>query len=553
MSRSLAPLAGAAFGVFVPVPLAAPGGVLVGSEAGGPERIDPLLVAAQPVHIGEAVPAFGADFYDRVYYSWLVQDLGNVIGEQAITLYVWNAFRRAELLNGITATGADGVTLSGGPPLPYAYPPMRQVAYTMTVTTEGPATLDATFAFDWQTTDAVARVIGSRITAWSFLPDWSGGVLERLEWKTDVLRTYDGREQRRALRLAPRKGWEFDCFIDGADRRYAESVLFGWGARVWALPSWPDGQALASPVALGAVSIAVDTTTRDFAADSLVLLLGGTRSFEVAEVQAVAPGAVTLKRGLSSAWPAGTAIYPARAARIRGGAAATRWNHDGQAMRLAFDVVEPVDYTADAGATTYRGYPVMTRRPEWDGGAPEIELERKLSSFDNMTGPPIFEDEAGIPLVVHRLRWRLPSRADVDAWRRLAYALRGRQGAIWLPTWADDLQVVALIEQTATAIDVAHVDYTRMVSSATGRRDLRIELTDGTVYHRRVTGSAQLSATTERLVIDQALGRTVPAAEVAQVSFMALVRAEADQTELAYWTGDVVDVAATLRGFQHDV
>jgi hypothetical protein len=222
-------------------------------------------------------------------------------------------------------------------------------------------------------------------------------------------------------------------------------------------------------------------------------------------------------------------------------------------MRLAFDVVGPVDSPANAGAATYRGHPILTRRPEWDGAAPDMDLERKLAQLDSLVGVRVVEDEAGIPLQVQRLRWRLPSRADVASWRALAYALRGRQGAIWLPTWADDLAVAATIEETATAIDVAHCDYARMVGMGTGRRDIRIELTDGTVFYRRVTSAAQLSASVERLVIDSALGRTVTPAQVAQVCFMALVRQDADQVEIAYWTGDVADVAAVMRGFQHDI
>jgi hypothetical protein len=525
----------------------------VSLSTAGPTVNRAAATPAQPAYLGGAVGTFGGDFYDRVHYSWLVTDLGNVIGLQSVTLYVWNAYRRSEVLNQISGAGTDGVSLSSPVSTPYPFRPLQELAFTFTVGVDGPATLDATYTFDWQTVDATVRLTGSRITAWSFLPDWTAGVLERLEWRTDVLPSFDGREQRRALRIAPRQSLEFDAVVLDADQRYAEAVIYGWGARTWALPIWPDGQALAVAVAAGAMSVPLDTSTRAFQAGGLLMLMTGTRTFEVVEVDSVTGSVVLLKRPLSASWPAtATTVYPARPARIKGSATMQRWTSGVSGMRLAFDVVETVIGTADAGTATHRGYPVLATRPNW-AGAPELDYSRKLAELDNAIGPPVYDDEAGIPLPRYSLRYTAMTRAEVDGWRRLAYALRGRHGSIWMPTWADDLRVVAPIDDLDAAISFEHVDHVKFVGLGTGRRDIRIELTDGAVYYRRITSAAVISPTVERMTIDAALGRDIAVADVALVSFMALVRLDADQIELAYWTGDVADVAVSFRGFQHDV
>lgn len=556
MSANLAPINGADEFTMTPAPFASPwasGAVvpLVIFDSG--VRSDPgVLDVAEDVHAGYTVPTFGDDFFDRVHYSWIRQDLGNVISQQTIALSVWNAFRRAERLNAFTPDNDEGIDVTGLPSLPTSFPALKEITITFGVGTDGPPTIDASFAFDWQTADATVYITGSRITAWSFVPDWTNGIVERMSWKTDVLQSYDMREQRRALRIAPRKTIEFEAFFTAAERRYAETLIWGWGARNWALPIWYDGQELSASLPLGSTSISIDTATRDYAAGSLAMLIGDAFNYETLEVESVSSGSITLARPTSVTWPAGTRVYPARTARMPDRATIPRWSGDASGLRVGFSLMEPVDYTASGGATTYRGYPVIDRRPNWVGGL-SIDLQRKLAELDNLVGIQEFDDESGLPSSVQSVRWTLTSREELDAVRQLLYALRGRQGAGWMPTWTIDMIVTAAIDTSATAIDIEFMAYTNQINVATGRRDIRIELANGTVFHRRITGASQLSATTERLTIDTPLGQTVQPSEIAQVSFMALKRLDSDDVDIAYWTGSIAEVAVAMRSFQHDV
>src|SRR5690606_33710663 len=86
----------------------------------------------------------------------------------------------------------------------------------------------------------------------------------------------------------------------------------------------------------------------------------------------------------------------------------------------------------------YRGYPVMEFKPNWRD-APEIDYARKLVMRSFGTGKDEVEDEAEIPLPVHSFRWTCLTREDVLQFRKWLYARRGRQKAVWLPTFADDL------------------------------------------------------------------------------------------------------------------
>lgn len=502
---------------------------------------------------GSAVQAFGADFYDRLHITETTLTLGNVVGLQQRDISIWNAYRRTRVLSAVTVTGAGDVELSGGPgALPYPLGALAETTYTLTVPSSGSPTIDTTITWGADPYDLVLRVTGTRVTAWAFVPDWSSPIVERVEWRTDVIQSYDGSEQRSALRLAPRQSWEFAVFFEGTARRYAEAVIWGNGARTWALPIWPDGVELLAELPSGSAEVMADTAGRAFTADGLALLMIDERTAETLEVQAVQADRLVLKRPTSRAWPAGTRLLPARVAHLMDAPRLSRWSGQASMGTMRFDVVGPVEHAADAGSATHRGIPVLERRPNWVE-APDMELSRKLAEIDNLIGLPVRIDEAAMPLPAQRMRWLHSTRADLGAFRSLAYALRGRQGAVWVPTWCDDLVPAAIIGSSDLAIDVEACGYTAHLYGQPGRMDLRIELTDGTVFYRRVTGASEISASTERVLIDSALGREVAPAEVLQVSFIMLARLDSDALEISHWTGDTAESVTTFRGYRHDL
>lgn len=48
---------------------------------------------------------------------------------------------------------------------------------------------------------------------WPFPPNWANRVTESHEYRTEIIESRSGKEQRRALRMRPRQAFEFDCLI----------------------------------------------------------------------------------------------------------------------------------------------------------------------------------------------------------------------------------------------------------------------------------------------------------------------------------------------------
>lgn len=547
----VSPDSAAPFGIHFDVNRAPPvfGGIVTAGAWGGAKTNTQPTDERQAAQTAGRGHAFVRDYYDRLHFSTLAFDFGNVVGQQVYTLTVWNAYFEDRPLAEIAGEGAEGISITEPRAAPTDLQPLEELAYTITVSTDGPAQIDGSYTFDFDTIDVEVTFTGSRVTPWLFGPN--GQVLERLEWLTDVIQSYDGSEQRVQIRQYPRRSFEYEVMLDGAERRKAENILFGWHGRLFALPVWFDGAELTVQADAGDSTITIEIDDRDYHEGGLVALLSDVDTFEIGTVLSLGSGTITLERPLNGTWPVGTKVYPVRLARLPDqvnlrrftGAAAygrLRWLCDGESAGTA------------ATETTYRGYPVLEQKPNWIEDVSQDYI-RKLSEIDNRVGPVFVDDEAGLPILLQSHRWLLDGREEITAFREWLYARKGRLTAFWLPSWAQDLEVVADIGNTATNIDVAHTNYTLQVDSRIGRRDIRIELVDGTVFYRHITNAVEVDADTERLTISASLGVAVDADDIRMVSFMALGRLDGDAAELAWWRWDVAEAALNVRTATNDL
>jgi hypothetical protein len=511
--------------------------------------VDNLPVAANGQAIAGTVPrSYYDDFYNRIHVLPALLDVGNLVSVQVRTVDVWNAYATDRTLTGIVTLG-EGATLDGPASFPMVFDGYQMTAWEVSVTTTGPVTIDIDVTWNFTgEPDATMHVTGNRVTAWMIPPNWSTGVVERIEFRTDILKKFDGSEQRTAL-LADGAKWsfEFRWNASGTAMRLIENVLYQWAGQVWALPLFPQGQQLTADLAPGATVITATTTDLDYHEGGLAFLHSIDRPeiYEAVEILSFTSSAITTARPLVNAWPIGTYIYPARVARMQKTTPAQRFTGADIYGTAKFLLEEQLIRTP-ATETLYRGYPIQETKPEW-AQDPSVEYARKLISIDLGIRRPTIDDPSGLAEPVTAFRWTFTTRAAVEAFRRWLFARRGRQKAIWLPTFADDLVVKAPISSGIVNLDVEACGLVNYVAAGVNRRDIRIQMKDGTVYYRRTSEHVAVDATTERVTLSSPLGVNYVPADFAQISWMTLARLDADAVEIAHWTGQVSSALTTLR------
>ncbi|WP_287916087.1 hypothetical protein [Comamonas sp.] len=510
---------------------------------------------AAPVRaiLGIKSNCYGDDYYHRIHVTPLTIDLGNVISTQVSQVRVWNAYLKPQRL--IKIDGIDeGLELNGPQAIPFVLSALQETDWLLSVTPDGPSTLDSTlrWIFDGSVQSPRLRITGNRIVPWGFVPDWSNPVTEKLSWLTDILANSRGTEQRRSLRVAPRKSWSASFVAEGAERALFDLAMSGWGRRVWALPVWVDMQTLAVDLPVGSLFIACDTKGRDFRLGGLAILRGETAfDTEAVEIIGLDNAGLTIKRVTQAHWPAGTRLYPLRSARLVEMPETTRLTDRLLRAEASFELTEAADWPASLPATLYRGMPVFEARPDESKDLTH-SYERLVLTLDNTTAMPAVTDTAGKNFALQQHRWMLAGREEHSAWRSLLYGLRGRAQAVWVPTHAEDLVPAELA--SGAVLKVQRVGYARFGLGQQGRRDIRIELHSGAVIYRRITAAVE-SGPTEELALDSSLPGVIAPEQIARISYMALCRLASDDIELEHLTDadGIARTAVNWRGVRDDL
>jgi hypothetical protein len=505
-------------------------------------------VLPQAVLPGARDRTFRDDWYHRIHVLPAAIDFGHLVSAVSRPVEVWNAFFAPVRLTAIDGAGADGLALTGQPAPPRILDALTSRVYTVAASTQGSPVLSATYLFRFSNgAHAKLTVTGRRLGVFGLAPNWAGGISERLEWLTDVLEAHDGTEQRIRLRRVPRRSFEFQLDLAGHDVRVLDTLLHAWAARVLAVPVWTDRTVLAAPLSAGATALRVsDAANADYRAGGLVAFWSDNRQHEVGEIGSLAGNALTLKQPLARGWPAGTRVFPACFARLDGDVGVAHPTDALASARVRFEVEETSPLPAIDAPTAYRGYRVLEWRPNRIEDLTDT-WRRKLALLDTRTGPVTLDDLSGQPVVGKRLRFTFRERATIQAFRAWLHARQGRAVPFWLSSGQSDLEVTRPIHAADQHLTVQNIGYARYLASPTIRRDVAIRVTGGTVHRRRLTGASEISDDEELLTLDAGLGVTLAVQDVLRISFLDLVRLEADAQELFWETDGIVQAVLEVR------
>lgn len=374
---------------------------------------------------------------------------------------------------------------------------------------------------------------------WPLLPNWKRKVTETLEFRTRVIGpTLTGMRQKRRMRIAPRRSIGFEVHPHHDSRRLLENIRFSQGKREWALPVWHDRQSLAADLAAGALSIPCATAGYDFAPGRFAVLRKNTvftTEFEIVQIDSISVGSINLVNETQQSWPAGTFLYPIRNARLSDNSGnAILLNGEVSTLSVMFEVSEPCDWPDYDFPNYYRGRPVWEFKNDWRVQR-SFGLNRIITDVDNDTSIPAYFDLPDKTFVSLDTAWRATDRPGNSAMRSALYALAGRYKTLWASTLADDLKIAGSVGSSSVSMPVTYCGYTLFGLGEEGRQDIRIELTNGAVYYRRVIASVEAGAN-ETLTLDSALGVAVSPANVRRISFLMLVQQASDSITLTHET-----------------
>lgn len=499
--------------------------VLSGYDNGG--RLRRFAKSLSALHSAYRLPNYTDDFYDRIYIRPNLLELGNLVSEQQVSVEVWNAHRTQKTLQTITPVNAEGVSISGAS-YPRTWEPLEAQTYLVSVTPDGPPDINAQLLFDWNGTidDGVLRITGSRIVGLSYL--FEAPAKEILEWKTNVITSNQGVEQRIRLRKKPRQGLDVTYPLQRGQLQTAEAMVYGWLGRRWSVPLWTEAQQYMGTLAVGATTVPIDTTSRDYRVGGLIhLFQPNNGASATAEVSAVAAGSLTLARPLEAAlvnpW-----VMPSRVGRVLGNPSRSFNGNNGR-LGMIYEFSDNIDLNPPAAPTQYLGYDVYFDEFLKQGEELQDSLITRVDAVDYglAASATIFS-----PWLYTRIArpWRFIVQGLPAIWefRKFLHRRAGRLRPFWTPTWEENLRLVPTSGLVLQIITVYADNYREF---AADRTHLAFLLRDGTWLLRTVTSTAADTTPGQTdVVVDSNLN--VDASQILMVSFLGLRRFDTDRIEL---------------------
>lgn len=480
---------------------------------------------------GAELPGFVDDFYNRILIEPGVFNLGSLVSDQFRVVSVFNGYFATKTLEALSISNGDGLSLVGPTP-PSDWLPLETKTYQLSILQEGPPSIDADIFFDWAGTvdDRIIPVTGVRVV---MLPIQAAAPFnEILEWKTNVITSNDGSEQRIRLRKAPRQSFQAKYPVSQQNMALVVNTVYGWLQRTWAVAVWSQAQ-LGGQVVSGDTTIYCDTTKYEFRAGGLAGLWESSSHHEVVEVADIFPDRVTLKRGTTNSYSA-PQIFPVRMARVVGNVSRSTNGHTAE-IGLRYEVLDNQDLGPSA-PDQFLGEDIY-----FDEALLEItdQFSTRVDVVDYETGKLDFYAPWRYNRITRPYRSVQTTPEEAWAFKQWLHRRAGRQRPFWQPTFEQDLRLNMTGLVTANLLIYSD----GYLSLGSDHNHVAIQLTNGNWAPRTITGISVVDANTLSVALDSPLN--VDASEILRVSFLALKRLEADRVELS-WVGNGV-CTSTIR------
>jgi hypothetical protein len=359
---------------------------------------------------------------------------------------------------------------------------------------------------------------------------------EVLEWKTDVLESYSGKEQRVRVREIPRQTFTHKIPSSTRTQRLFNAVFDGLASR-WAVPVWAEAQ-MAGPLSAGSVSLPADTTQADFRAGGLALVWETPDAWQLLTVSSLTATRITASSGLSRSY-AKAWILPVRVCRLVNRAQKT-FTGASSSLSLTFNVEDNVALSAPT-PDQFLGFDIYYDEGLMPGDSIDSTVDRRVEVLDEETGVVAFRSPWPHSMTTRPHHVILENRAAAWGFRRWLHRRAGRLNAFWQPSFESDL----VVQSSGTILSSLLVRSDEYLTHGLARKHIAIQTSSGAWYPRTITEAFAGDGGNVELNLDSPLN--IPAESILRVSYLGLKRLDTDRVELSWVGGGVCSTSISLK------
>ena len=459
------------------------------------------------------------DFYFRIHSSSYLLNFGNIIGNQTVNLYLWNAFVNTPIdIASISYINTTDVNVSTSFTLPHTFQANESSTVTVGVTPTGSPNLDGTFIFNFVGAPTYVYLLGKRVIVFPFPPNIDFG--ETRSWVTDVINARQG-ETRYALRAVPRLNLRYTyMFHSREDHSQAMSMANALAQYSLGLPLWSDNCKLPS-VTASSSTIYFPTAGLEFVVGGSAVIYSAFNKYEVVQIASIASNYVTLVSPLTVSqglcW-----IIPIVVGYLSGGITFSDTTHHYSEASLEANITDIYNAGGWGAGATYLGYHIFD-----SANIVSLGLNGKYTRLqeveDSITGFIQNVDKEDYNRYTYIVSFIAKTRGERYVLRRKFDYIQGKFTPFFLPSGTNDISTIWTLSAGTSTLtiyreffDLYPPKYVRVSNASYSE-----------VF--TVTSVVAIDATTAYLQLSA--NATVTIANITKVEITKLVRLDSDTVE----------------------
>lgn len=390
---------------------------------------------------------------------------------------------------------------------------------------------------------------------WGFPVDWGSKVEEELSFRTEIIVSRDGTEQRIAQRMNPRVNWTFESVVrDGRLHQALRRISKNQG-RKYIFPSPRDPSYLAVAAPAGAVSLTVTGSVPEWLVGGQEIVLEAPDgNMAVSVTLGVSGTAVALTVPLPQDFPAGSKVRLGLTGRFTGATDINMPTNTVGVIETNFDA-DPVltpHQVFGAAPVVLGGLELFDLAPNWSRPL-QLGFEQPQESLDLDRGAVDSLYPVRYTTRTTRLGFILRNAEQIERVKGLFYRCRGRQKRFLAPLWADEMRPAADVPDLATTLVFEGSELFEGYRDGLAYRKLRVKLRTGVTLYLGVSSISLDPSGDTVFNLSAVLADGFTLDQIINMNWIAPVRLASDRLTIEWMTTGVAEVSLVLSTLEESV
>lgn len=490
--------------------------------------------------------AFFDDFYNRVYLLPTLLDYKAVAARARRTFYVWNAWLRATTLTQVIRENVESTSITG-PDAPREYGPLELRNYEAVVDVDGPPQFLANYRFVFDTGEVPQlQLLGERARRLPFQVNWADPYQISFEFKTDIVVSRSGREQRRATRQSARKAITYKTMATRAGVRQFNRHMVTWQNRVIIMPEETTFVKTTHAVVAGNTVLEVESTPHWLRVGTTVYVRSKDHEV-VAEIEQIVGTSIRLGTVIERDMLPGAHVMMALYGRLGEELSSDRETNTVFQTDIDFQVTPASEQARilPPAPRVLNGRPLFLMKPNW-ARRPNLTYIHAREVVDFGVGRTEFFTP--IDFSTRQTQYLFSgSAAKLEEMVEHFVRMRGSAGEFYYPTWEPDLVPSLPVLIGTRALDFVGSDVFDTFSGDTVYRGVMIVLKDGRRFFNTLREDITFSDGKTILTMRDEWTFAAEPEEIEMISWLLVNRFAGDKLTFEWLTREVGQVQATFR------